>query len=39
VLYGGSVNGANARDYVQLKDIDGALVVARALRPMSLKNN
>jgi len=31
-LYGGSVNGANAADYIQLKDIDGALVGGASLK-------
>lgn len=31
-LYGGSVNGRNAGDYVQLKDIDGALVGGASLK-------
>lgn len=37
VLYGGSVNGANARDYVQLKDIDGALVGGASLKADEFK--
>jgi len=37
VLYGGSVNGANARDYVQLKDIDGALVGGASLNAGEFK--
>jgi triosephosphate isomerase len=32
VLYGGSVNGKNVRDYVQWKEIDGALVGGASLR-------
>lgn len=32
VLYGGSVNGANVRDYVQLREIDGALVGGASVR-------
>jgi len=31
-LYGGSVNGKNAADYVQLKEIDGALVGGASLK-------
>ncbi len=31
-LYGGSVNGANAADYVQLKEVDGALVGGASLK-------
>jgi triosephosphate isomerase len=37
VLYGGSVNGANARDYVQSKEIDGALVGGASLRAAEFK--
>lgn len=32
VLYGGSVNSKNVRDYVQLKEIDGALVGGASLK-------
>ena len=32
VLYGGSVNGKNIADYVQLKEIDGALVGGASLK-------
>jgi triosephosphate isomerase len=32
VLYGGSVNPENVRDYVQLKEIDGALVGGASLK-------
>lgn len=32
VLYGGSVNSRNVADYVQLKDVDGALVGGASLR-------
>jgi triosephosphate isomerase len=32
VLYGGSVNSKNAADYVQLKEIDGALVGGASLK-------
>jgi triosephosphate isomerase len=32
VLYGGSVNGKNAKDYVQCKEIDGALVGGASLK-------
>ncbi|MDR3581812.1 MAG: triose-phosphate isomerase [Candidatus Pacebacteria bacterium] len=32
VLYGGSVNGRNIRGYVQLKEIDGALVGGASLK-------
>ena len=31
-LYGGSVNGGNAADFVQLKEIDGALVGGESLK-------
>jgi triosephosphate isomerase len=31
-LYGGSVNGGNAADYIQLKEIDGALVGGASLK-------
>jgi triosephosphate isomerase len=37
VLYGGSVNGVNARDYIQLKDIDGALVGGASLKADEFK--
>lgn len=37
VLYGGSVNGANASDYVQLKEIDGALVGGASLKAAEFK--
>jgi triosephosphate isomerase len=37
VLYGGSVDGANARDYVQLKEIDGALVGGASLKAGEFK--
>ena len=36
-LYGGSVNGANAADYVQLKEIDGALVGGASLKADEFK--
>ncbi|HUC31556.1 MAG TPA: triose-phosphate isomerase [Candidatus Paceibacterota bacterium] len=36
-LYGGSVNGRNAADYVQLKDIDGALVGGASLKADEFK--
>lgn len=32
VLYGGSVNGANAEGYVRLKEVDGALVGGASLK-------
>lgn len=32
-LYGGSVNGGNAAGYVQLSEVDGALVGGASLRP------
>ena len=32
LLYGGSVNSQNARDYVSLKEIDGALVGGASLK-------
>lgn len=37
VLYGGSVDGNNARDYVQLKAIDGALVGGASLKAAEFK--
>lgn len=37
VLYGGSVDGANARDYIQLKEIDGALVGGASLKAGEFK--
>jgi triosephosphate isomerase len=37
VLYGGSVNSKNAADYVQLKDIDGALVGGASLKAAEFK--
>jgi triosephosphate isomerase len=37
VLYGGSVNGANIADFVQLKEIDGALVGGAGLKPDEVK--
>jgi triosephosphate isomerase (TIM) len=36
-LYGGSVNGANAGDYVQLEEIDGALVGGASLKAEEFK--
>lgn len=33
VLYGGSVNGANAKSFLQCKEIDGALVGGASLKP------
>jgi len=36
-LYGGSVNGRNAADYVQLKEIDGALVGGASLKADEFK--
>jgi triosephosphate isomerase (TIM) len=36
-LYGGSVNSKNAADYVQLKDIDGALVGGASLKADEFK--
>jgi triosephosphate isomerase len=36
-LYGGSVNGANAADFVQLKEIDGALVGGASLKAEEFK--
>jgi len=36
-LYGGSVNGKNAADYVQLNDIDGALVGGASLKADEFK--
>jgi triosephosphate isomerase len=36
-LYGGSVNGKNAADYVQLKEIDGALVGGAGLKADEFK--
>jgi triosephosphate isomerase len=36
-LYGGSVNGKNAADYVQLKEIDGALVGGASLKADEFK--
>ena len=36
-LYGGSVNGKNAIDYVQLKEIDGALVGGASLKADEFK--
>lgn len=36
-LYGGSVNGRNAADYVQLKEIDGALVGGASLKAEEFK--
>lgn len=36
-LYGGSVNGANAADYVQLKEVDGALVGGASLKAEEFK--
>ncbi len=37
VLYGGSVNSRNVADYVQLKDIDGALVGGASLKADEFK--
>lgn len=37
VLYGGSVNGKNIRDYVQYKDVDGALVGGASLKAGEFK--
>jgi triosephosphate isomerase len=37
VLYGGSVNGSNVRDYVQYKEIDGALVGGASLKGVEFK--
>jgi triosephosphate isomerase len=37
VLYGGSVNSKNAADYVQLKEIDGALVGGASLKAGEFK--
>jgi triosephosphate isomerase len=37
ILYGGSVNGGNAGDYVQCKDIDGALVGGASLKAAEFK--
>jgi triosephosphate isomerase (TIM) len=37
VLYGGSVNSGNAADYVQLKDIDGALIGGASLKADEFK--
>ena len=36
-LYGGSVNGKNVADYVQLKEIDGALVGGASLKAEEFK--
>ncbi len=36
-LYGGSVNGKNAADYVQLREIDGALVGGASLKAEEFK--
>jgi triosephosphate isomerase len=36
-LYGGSVNSANAADFVQLKEIDGALVGGAGLKAEEFK--
>jgi triosephosphate isomerase len=36
-LYGGSVNGRNAADYVQLNEIDGALVGGASLKAAEFK--
>lgn len=36
-LYGGSVNGENASDYVQLKEIDGALVGGASVKAAEFK--
>ena len=36
-LYGGSVNGKNAADYVQLSDVDGALVGGASLKADEFK--
>jgi triosephosphate isomerase len=36
-LYGGSVNGKNAADYIQLKEIDGALVGGASLKAEEFK--
>ena len=33
ILYGGSVTGKNIMDFVQLEDIDGALVGGASLEP------
>jgi triosephosphate isomerase len=37
VLYGGSVNGGDAGGYVQLKQIDGALIGGASLKAAELK--
>ncbi len=37
VLYGGSVNGKNIGDYVQYKEIDGALVGGASTKPNEFK--
>ena len=37
VLYGGSVNGKNALDYIHCKDIDGALVGGASLKPKEFR--
>ena len=37
VLYGGSVNGRNIRDYIQWKEVDGALVGGASLKSVEFK--
>ncbi len=37
VLYGGSVNSQNIRNFVQLKDIDGALIGGASLKKLEVK--
>jgi triosephosphate isomerase (TIM) len=37
ILYGGSVNGANAADFFKMSDIDGALVGGASLKPDFIK--
>ena len=37
VLYGGSVNGQNVKDFVKLKEIDGALVGGASLKKEEVK--
>jgi triosephosphate isomerase len=38
VLYGGSVTGANAREFFQHPEIDGALVGGASLKPQDFVN-
>ncbi|MBQ9405069.1 MAG: triose-phosphate isomerase, partial [Synergistaceae bacterium] len=35
ILYGGSVKGSNAKELLNMKDIDGALVGGASLKPAS----